>query len=482
MKNLAIVNFTGFRNNWGCQATSFELMKFMSACVPDDTGIRFTLVPLLPHCAMDLAYQERLDEIYAAFSEVASGGPGAGRALAELEAICLRRYGHFATKVKEADAVVFQAEGAMGLGTDFARGPRLMLLPFVAKHAWKKPVISLNQSFYGHDPRVIRNAVETFGGLDFVAFREGASVAFARASGLAGAAYVPDLAFETRAAPQPSRLRQSAEGYFAVSGSALKDPRRHHLILNQAESIQQATGLKPLIALSRDNRMKILARLRWRPGSYATVPSTATYPQVATLLRDCEFLLGGRYHMAIMAAAVGTSPILLPGNSFKNEGLAGLLGLDRSVREFTDTDGILTDVEAFRANRAEADARLDMAVANIRANIAMARAHISEILAGATPAPYVDTLPPAPDGGDLLERYRRFGSGKPIGGWRVKLNRCVPKIETPSQLLRPLLDGCAGDPEGVGRVLRHLAGSDPTLAAAIAKATGRLRGGQTFGG
>ena len=24
-KHVAIVNFTGFRNNWGCQATSFEL-------------------------------------------------------------------------------------------------------------------------------------------------------------------------------------------------------------------------------------------------------------------------------------------------------------------------------------------------------------------------------------------------------------------------------------------------------------------------
>ncbi|TXI03437.1 MAG: hypothetical protein E6Q73_04615 [Pseudorhodobacter sp.] len=77
-KHVAIVNFTGFRNNWGCQATSFELMKFMAACFPAKTDLRFSLVPLLSHCAMDLQLQDRLDEVYAAFTAVATAAPDAG--------------------------------------------------------------------------------------------------------------------------------------------------------------------------------------------------------------------------------------------------------------------------------------------------------------------------------------------------------------------------------------------------------------------
>lgn len=473
-KHVAIVNFTGFRNNWGCQATSFELMKFMAACFPAQTDLRFSLVPLLSHCAMDLQLQDRLDEIYAGFTAVATAAPDAGRHLALLEDICLRRYGAFADKVKAADVVVFQAEGAMGLGADFARGPRLMLLPFVAKHAWKKTVISLNQSFYAQDPRVIRNAVESFGSFDFTAFREGASAALARASGLTRAAYVPDLAFETRAAPDAAGTR--APRYFAVSGSALKDPDRYRLILDQAKAIQAATGLKPLIALSRDNRMKILSRLRLRPGSYASVPSNLSYADVATLLADSAFILGGRYHMAIMGAAVGAWPMLLPGNSFKNEGLASLLDLGQTVRRFDETDGILADVTAFMANRDAAAERLDASIRRIRANIAGARAHVTALLAGDNPGAYSDTLPAPPPMEGLIERYRKFGSGKPIGGWRVKIKRCIPAEATPQQVLAPLFAGYAADPQGVAPVLWHLAATDKGMAQEITRAAPRLPG------
>jgi hypothetical protein len=477
MKRVAIVNFTGFRNNWGCQATSFELLKFIVGCYGTKENLKFTLIPLLSHCRMDLEYQERLDEIYAAFSDVVSGNAKQGTALAMLEEICLRRYGHYAEKVRAADLVVFQAEGAMGLGADFARGPRLMLLPFVAKHAWKKTVITLNQGFYSHDARVIKNAVEAFGSFDFTAFREGASVALARENGLHQAAYVPDLAFLTTASGNMNGTSmQASPGYFAISGSALKDPDRHRLILGQADQIRQATGLVPLIALSRDNKLKILTRLNWRPGSYTAVPATSTYTNVAAMLQRCEFLLGGRYHMAILAASVGTYPILLTGNSFKNEGLAALLGNSDPVRGFHDSDDIIGDVERFLANRDAVRARLAENISQIRQNISNAQNHIAEILAGHDPGPYRDTLPAYVSDGNPLDRYRKYGSGKPLKNFQLRLKRCVPAREKPAQLLEPIIEGHGGDRDAVELTLTKLAHSDTIYADYIRKAASRMAG------
>ncbi len=69
-------------------------------------------------------------------------------------------------------------------------------------------------------------------------------------------------------------------GYFAVSGSALKDPRRYEYIMAQAEAIREATGLKPILALSRDYKMTLRAMMKWPRGSYARIPSDARYAQV----------------------------------------------------------------------------------------------------------------------------------------------------------------------------------------------------------
>jgi len=243
VKRIVIINFTGFRGNWGCQATSVELVKFIAGCFPEGTALNFSFVPLLPSSKVDLAYDRQLDRVFQAFTDVAQAREGAGASLDFLERACTARYGFWADRVRHADLVVFQAEGTMGMGTNFTRGPRLMLLPFVAKHAWGRKVISLNQSFYSHDARIRQNAAEAFASFDFAAFREGASVALARASGVTQAAYVPDVAFLSPMAEMARSPLQPGQGYFAVSGSALKNPRRYALIMEQADRIRDATEL-----------------------------------------------------------------------------------------------------------------------------------------------------------------------------------------------------------------------------------------------
>lgn len=465
MTEIAIINFTGFRGNWGCQATSFELLKFVAGLFPEDRGLRITPVPLLPLGRIDIALDAELDRIFGAFTAVATGSDRAASSLAWLEATALRRYGHWAETVRRADLVVFQAEGAMGQGADFARGPRLMLLPFVAKHAWGRRVISLNQSFYAQDERILRNAAETFSTLDFTAFREGASVAFARANGVPEAAFVPDLAFLTR----PSGTMRlpdlmAAPGYFAVSGSALKDPDRFRLILDQADAIREATGLRPLIALSRDNRMKLMARWRWWRSGYAAIPDRATYTNVTKMLSQCAFLIGGRYHMAIMAAAAGTPNIFLTGNSFKNDGLAALLGGSRSVRDFGDTRAILADARAIVAGGAGERAQVVARTDEIRAVIARAGDHLRDLLYGGAPGRFEDGLEPFQYSQALLDRYRRFGGAKTKRKLTARLRTGMGGRERISELVEPIREGLQGDREATSATLRRLALGDPAIA------------------
>ena len=462
MKRVAIINFTGFRGNWGCQATSFELLKFIAGCFPEGEPLSFDAVPLLPTSRVDEAYDAELDRVYDAFTEVAGGGQGT--ALAYLTKACEARYGFWADIVKRADLVVFQAEGSMGLGANFSRGPRLMLLPFVAKHAWGRRVVSLNQSFYSHDPKIRQNAAEAFSGFDFTAFREGASVALARQCGVTNAAYVPDVAFLSR----PSGGRDlGGAGYFAVSGSALKDPRRYELILDQTRRIAAATGLKPLIAVSRDLKMKARVLLGWRPGSYATVPAGATYTQVTGMLAQCRFLLGGRYHMSIMSAAAGTPNIILTGNSFKNEGLVSLLAARRPVHDFDETDAIVGEAQAVLADEAAERAALAGQVTLIRKTIRDAQDHIRRLIAGEAPGAFTDDLPVYDLKPEILARYEAYGQGKGKSGSRALPGARLGRRAAASEFLPPLLEGLAGDEDATLATLRRMAAGDAALATRL---------------
>lgn len=468
MKKIAIINFTGFRGNWGCQATSFELLRFIANCFPKDEPLDFTCVPLLPTSTVDRHYDAEIDKVFDSFSAVSQQTGSAKPALAYLEEACLRRYGFWADLVRSADLVVFQAEGSMGLGESFAHGPRLMLLPFVAKHAWGRTVVSLNQSFYSHNPRIIQNAVETFSSFDFTAFREGASVALARKSGVRNAFYLPDLAFMTAGSTPPARPRlQPEKRYFAVSGSALKDPERYDLILAQSERIAAQTGLEPILAVSRDLRLTLKTLPFFSKHRYAHVPRDATYCEVAALLGRCEFLLGGRYHMSIIAAAVSTPSIFLPGNSFKNDGLVSLIDSRRPVRQFADSDGILHDAQAILGQREAERAALAAQVGRIRAVIAKAQGLIAGLIRGEPVSALDDGLPAfdLPDG--LLERYRKFGRGKTTPQSLVLPGPRTGRRNPGTDLLPPLLRGAPAAP-ATRDTLRRIALADPQVYRQLA--------------
>lgn len=413
MKHIVIINFTGDRGNWGCQATSYEFLRFGAGLFDANEELRFSAVPLLGTTRTDVDADSQIDRVYDSFEAVGAQTADAQTALEFLTDIAKERYAKYVDVIKSADLILFQAEGSMGMGADFTRGPRLMLLPFVAKHAWGRRVVALNQTFYSHDPKVLKNAVTAFSSFDFYAFRESASVAFAKSVGLTKACLVPDLAFMSGANLAQTSSVQDKD-CFSVTGSALKDPQRYDHIVEQTKRIARETGLKPMVAVSRDYQLSLASYTKLSGLGTKRVPRKRSYQEVTKLLSQTAFLLGGRYHMSIMAAAGMTANVLLTGNSFKNEGLAHLLGSERPVRSFDDTDGVVEDAVYYFENQTKEQERVATNLSVLRCIIARAQSHIRAILQGEAPGLFEDGFAPMEiDSQAILDRYRQYGSGKP---------------------------------------------------------------------
>lgn len=409
IRRISIVNFTGIRANWGCQATSWELLKFLNSAFPAGDLPEVDLVPLLPRYEIDRDLeQNQIDEIYEAMLSICADGKGNGNALAYLERICMERYGAFAESVRRSDIVFFQAEGTMA-GTDFLRGARLLLLPLVAKHAWSKPVFVLNQTIFvcaAKFGEVLSAAYNTF---DFVAVRENISFSAAKEFGIQPVFHIPDTAFLTSPA-HSTRLPDFSDGsYFAVTGSAYFSSEIHEQIFLAADRIKRETGLKPLLAGSTgaDMELQRLAERYWGTSQFVVVPPDVDYCAAAFALKHCRFLIGGRFHMTIMAASVHVPSIQLRGNSYKNEGLSAMLDGSAPVRDAADHEVILSD--AFALLEPEACERLRDRMEPIRRSLRDAGQWFAACLNGRCaeiPASFLAPPGRAIKASDYIEPYR----------------------------------------------------------------------------
>lgn len=457
-RRICIVNFTGLRPNWGCQATSWELLKLVSSCLAPSAPAAISLVPMLPYCHCDDVQTARLPEIYAAFHAVADRTADHESALGMLEALCIERFGAWVEQVRQADVIVFQGEGTMSGLPHFGPGARLLLLPFVAKHAWGKPVVSLNQTIFARDGDLIAAAAAAFNSFELTAVREAASAALAADIGITDCAFIPDAAFLVRPCAD-DRLPKLAPDrkHFCVTGTALRERGAVERIFEAADTLRVELGLRPVIAVSRDAKLVQFAQDRWPADSYDIVPRDVLYPAVAHVLQQCEFVLGGRYHMAIMAAAVGTPPLLLRGNSFKNEGLAAMLGLPWPVRGIDEQDGIVADARELMANAPAIRDTLRRNVERIVEHIERARPVLAALLAGRPAPAYHCELTPAPVAPERIDYYAdvvmsRSGKARPPA---TDENRFGDPVSA-AEVMEALLAGLPGDPEGTRGAIRHM--------------------------
>jgi polysaccharide pyruvyl transferase WcaK-like protein len=411
IQRMSIINFTGMRPNWGCQSTSWELLKFINSVFPSGALPEVALIPLLPRCDADQHLEQTsLAEVHEAILATCAKTAGHSAALAFLERICMQRYGSYADQVKNSDLVIFQAEGTLA-GTDIVRGARLLLLPVVAKHAWNKPVYALNQTIFLCNDEFTAVAAAAYNSFDLVAVRENISLDMARRAGINPVYLIPDMAFLTTPGPD-ARLPDLTGGrFFAVTGSAYFAPDIYQRIFQLAQKIKQDTGLKPLLAASgADNGLLDLARKSWAPSEYEVVPRDVSYASAAFAMKRCKFLIGGRYHMTIMAASVGVPSVQLYGNSYKNVGLSAMLDGLFPVRSPDDGQRVMQDVSMLLDRPAEQASALAHAMQAVHHSLDEARQWLARSLRGEeTEIPNALLTPPGRHVDALahLEPYRR---------------------------------------------------------------------------
>jgi len=342
-KKLCIVNFTGERANWGCRATSWELVRVLNETLPPDNSFELNTVGLLSHHALDLHLsEEKGHEIRDALS---AADPSDMQIVRMLD-LARTRYGPSLEKLRTSDFVIFQGEGTM-TGTDFIRAERLLLLPWIATHVFKKPVVWANQTLFSADDSFTPMLLTCLRDASRVLVREPASFDWLLRNGAKNVEMVPDVAFLTDPLEHGSLAEALAgRGYFCVSGSAALFEQQVPSFLHLIRRVSDSTGLLPVFAAStgRDCLLAQKAREMWPEHSFEEIPHSMPYPAVAHVLGGARFLVGGRYHMSILAAINGTPSVLLETNTFKNRGLRQLLNVDWPIyRVISDADGWTQD-------------------------------------------------------------------------------------------------------------------------------------------
>jgi polysaccharide pyruvyl transferase WcaK-like protein len=470
IRRICIVNFTGERANWGCQATSWELLKFLNGALSHDRLPSVSFVPLLPRCRIDLEYGvKEIESIYDAM-KICAADPGDAAPAAYLEHVCQARYGHWLESARTADLIVLQGEGTM-TGTDFVRGARLLLLPFVAKQIWKKPVISLNQTLFICEDEFEEIAAAAFNCFDINGVREPISLDVARRIGIRKVLHVPDTAFLAKPARDASPLEfEPNSRYFCVTGTAFPGEDVHEKIFDIAAQVRDQTGLVPVVAASTlaDRKLEVMAQKAWAPSSYKVVPFNAFYPTAMAAMSRCEFVMGGRYHMAIMAAAVGTPAVLVRANSFKNESLSALLDAPNPVRSVDDRNGILADALSVLGSHGAVAANLRAATAVVLETLKTAQRWLSAALRGQQDVAdhTLETAPGRPIGlMNFIEPYRTTARNQAASlAYPDEPTRQFGRVPSPLSMLGPLLANIEEDASRNVAAIRQLFASDPSLA------------------
>ncbi|MCE9630539.1 MAG: polysaccharide pyruvyl transferase family protein [Planctomycetia bacterium] len=363
---ICVLNYTGDRANWGCQATSRNLLGFLRSSLEGVPDLEIVTVPLPKTHPVDglvaAAHGASIRAMYASPSPSAND-------LRFLHALTSERFGDILREAETADIVVFQGEGTVGPQA-YLRNVQLFGPPFLAAHLWQKPVLAVNQTLYACSAADAEVVAGIFGAFALVAVREARSYAFARGIGLDELLLCPDMAFAaTPAFPGPPAPVPPVP-YFCISGSAVLTAHSIGSTLAAVREIAGRHGLRPVFVFSRPADGGIVrAAERSLGGIPCDVVSSdefGHFEQILPLLAAATLVLGGRYHTSISALSEGTPVVLLPGNTFKTEGLGPMLGLEFPVISSDDVPGIVSEASRLIDAGEELRQRIRAAVRQIR--------------------------------------------------------------------------------------------------------------------
>ena len=352
-----LLNDTRTQNNIGCRVTTAGVLALMAAYgFPAGHSITLSELVDLGKAAL---YERRADPELDVE--------------AVLEAIqATPQYGRLAALLGKASLVVVNGEGSFY--DRQLKGLATLAIAILTRETLGRPVAIVNQSVVLDDPLMATMARRAYRAADVVAFREPVSLnRLAVQNDLTGEAarqpiLAADAAFLHAFEPLPDRVEAAPAGLFPnllLAGtfpvgtvllggsSALFRADRpaftgYHAYRALAEALLRRGHPVGLYAAdAADERMlsALAVELDLPMASAATPPHEAL-----ALMNAASCYISGRWHASILAACMGTPPILGNANFFKTQALHEMLELPWKMFDYHDLEHdsqqILRTVEA----------------------------------------------------------------------------------------------------------------------------------------
>jgi len=342
---VVITNYTGDRQNWGCQSTSRGLERFLAHHLP---GVQIATLPLRSQFPRlkGVPRGELRKELLAILR-------GTSTSPRLLEGVYDE---HEIRHLREADLVLFQGEGTM-VGTSFYNGENLLVAPIAAAKLFQKPVWSINQTVFSLDETFTKFLVEAYStAFERNYLREAASLGYLQGLSVPNCALLPDLAFyDTEASGE----RSVEPGFAAMSGMARIERLPGSLFEETAGAlIDRYLKLVFLASTNMDMAMAELLKARFGNGIELVMGSSRSRKEAFSAIQSAKVFVSGRYHMNIFSAKAGTPFIPFLSNTHKNLGLTQMLGYPIAPRLFSEDYSLLPDLERVERERAVLSTKL----------------------------------------------------------------------------------------------------------------------------
>lgn len=345
---VVILNYTGFRKNWGSQATSDGLYCWLQNVLGIQNIESLDVIPYPPGHLLDWIIKVFLGGFISKL--LASTNP-APNCLFLLDLLCRLRFGQQFKRMQTSDVIVFQGEGSI-VDDTCVTSLRILCLPYLAKHKYKKNVISCNQTIVmtSKTRSILKNVFSTFD-LNYV--REPETLNMLTADGWTQVGFLPDHAFLSMVKAKGCNLDLHKE-YFCVSGSAAIEKYDVVAYVTTIHVISEQYQLLPVFLASRRGD-RVVAKTYKKLFSNNVVEITSNEaPSIEYLyqvLSNAKFVIGGRYHTSIAALINSTPVILTKSNSHKSNGLSQMMHGAAPFVDYADIKLVLKTVQDIISQR-----------------------------------------------------------------------------------------------------------------------------------
>ncbi|NRP15193.1 polysaccharide pyruvyl transferase family protein [Marinobacterium sp. xm-a-152] len=334
MKIAVFINSKG-SSNWGTQATVDGVVKQLEQAYPN-ASIEFPTIPGLP---------SGIGRLLKSLNERGLGQSVIQNDLAGI-VLYLNRLGVDPGFLDPFDMICFNGEGAIHRASSHVI--RYMGLLSYAQSKGKR-VVAVNQTIDLSTKSIKAKVLASvYSQLEFVSVREPLSLDRAQSLGLTKVNLVPDAVYclkELQTLTKPG-TRSCSPRQISVTGSSYlkKDQKSVNFQRKILEVLTRKYPDHRIIYLVNAKTDRYLANKLKEYFEIEIIDSNnTTYMEAARVIRDSDFIVGGRQHPNIFSFIIGTPYLPIEGNSHKNRGVSLL---QEYYPPFLDIRSSLSDIES----------------------------------------------------------------------------------------------------------------------------------------